>query len=171
MSYDPDSETVSMSGGAELTPMKYGKLAFEEKVGLSADSSTTISSDHLMNPIYATSQLGSAPKLSEDRTLFNPVYEAIGAAHESGKKTDDDFFMKIPPTPEDFMAPDDAKPLVATTTATGTTTVHANGEKYEPATPVPIEVQDEPQYATVIPKHMRATAKPFAADGNESDDD
>ena len=167
MIYDTGSETVSL--GAELTSMKKGALAFdEEKVDISADSSSGMR--HLQNPVYATSQFTAAPKLHDDRTLYNPVYEAV-AAEKKPDDGGDDLPEKVMPSPEDFLAPDDPKLLVATTTATGTTTVHANGEKYEPAAPVPIEVEDEPQYATVIPKHKRATAKPFAADGDESDGD
>ena len=167
MIYDTGSETVSLAGtGAELTSVKKEALAFDEKmIDLSADSSSGMR--HLQNPLYATSQFTAATKLHDDRTLYNPVYEAV-AAEKKPDDGGDDLPEKVMPSPEDFVAP---KLLVATTTATGTTTVHANGEKYEPAAPVPIEVEDEPQYATVIPKHKRATAKPFAADGDESDGD
>jgi hypothetical protein len=167
---DTGSETVFLADtGAELTSMKKEALAFdEEKVDLSADSSSDMR--HLQNPIYATSLFTAAPKPSEDRTLYNPVYEAV-AAEKKPDDGGDDLPEKVMPSPEDFVVLDDPNPLVATTTATGTTTVHANGEKYEPAAPVPIEVEDEPQYATVVPKHKRATAKPFAADEYESDGD
>ena len=116
---------------------------------------------------YEDSALYAVP----NRRHFNPdpVYEAVPFAEKTPTSDGDE---KAPSeVPEKVMPHDDAKPLVATTTATGTTTVHGNGEKYEPATPVPIEVQNEPMYATVMPKHKRATAKPFAADGDESDSD
>ena len=178
INYDPGSEMVSLPGGAEPTSTKKEALVFEDqKRGLNSDSSTTVSSNpNFQNPIYGTSQFDAAPNLSQDRTLFNPVYEAVPFAEKTpasdgDEKAPSDVPEKVMPSAEDFMAHDDAKPLVATTTATGTTTVHGNGEKYEPATPVPIEVQNEPMYATVMPKHKRATAKPFAADGDESDSD
>ena len=168
MIYDTGSETVSLAGG------RAESLAFDEhkqKVDLSAADSSFDMIRNLQNPMYATSQFTApVPKLSEDRTLFNPVYEAV--ATEPSRLETEDLPEKVIPSPEDFVAPltDDTKPLVATTNATGTTTV-TNGERYEPGAPVPIEVQNEPQYATVLPKHKRATAKPFAADGDESDDD
>lgn len=199
MIYNPASETVSLAGsGAELTSVKKGSLAFDEKADLSSDPSSDLRD--LQNPLYVTSQFNTVPRLTEDRTLYNPVYETVTSDPVGGQQdnnlpekilpspedflapvdpqpllditTDTETTEKVIPSPDDFMVPsDDTKPLVATTTATGTTTVHANGEKYAPATPVPIEVEKEPQYATVIPKHKRATAKPFAADKEESDDD
>lgn len=68
---------------------------------------------------------------------------------------------KVEPSPEDFAPPPD--PVEPSTDATP--------EKYEPATPLAIDVETEPQYATVLPKHKRATAKPFAADEDEGSDD
>jgi hypothetical protein len=179
ISYDGHSETVSLSEGAELRAVHKPTLAFDEKQDLSAaESSTTIGSENrnLQNPIYSTPGLNSAPMLTTDRTLYNPVYETVSAdLFDAKPAAEDDVPEKVMPSPEDFKVPDDAKPLVATTTATGTTTVHSGGGKYEPSAVVPMDIQGEPQYATVLPKHLRkakkATAKPFAADGEDSDGD
>ena len=172
INYDTGSESVSLSGVSTTSTKKAALVFEEEKRDLSSESGTTISSDNrnLQNPIYSTSEFTTAPPLSQDRTLYNPVYEAV-PSNQNGDGKDDDP-EKVAPSPEDFVAPDD-KTLVATTTATGTTTVHANGERYETSPPVPMEIHSEPTYATVIPKHKRkrATAKPFAADGDNSDSD
>lgn len=132
-----------------------------------APSTTTVdSSDRsYQNPIYGTSEFSEKSTTVDDRTLYNPLYEQV----EATVKVDDEISEKIMPTLEDFIAPTGNKPLVATTTAAGTTTMH--GGEYKPSSPVPMDVASDPVYATVIPKSKRATAKPFAADGDESDEE
>ena len=80
---------------------------------------------------------------------------------------DDAFGHDIPektiPTLADYTQPN--VPLSTLTTALPT------DGKYQPSSDVPMDAQNEPQYATVLPlKHRQATAKPFAAD-EEPDDE
>ena len=186
VNYD-GNETVSLSGVSSA-----GSAGVGEKTDLSTTPSTGGASDRsYQNPTYGTSEFmgeGSAP---DDQSLANPIYETISTPDNS---EEDEMPEKVAPTEADFAVPmeddkllvatttaanfavptEDHKPLIATTTAAGTTTVHVGGGggRYEPARPVPMEVGSEPPlYATVVPKHKRATAKPFAADDEDDESD
>ena len=172
INYD-GSETISLTsatggGGAELTAMKKGALAFDEKEYLSITSSP---SDVLLpgdrdyqNPTYGTSEfIITDPK--GDRTLSDPLYATV----EPTSGSSDDIPEKVMPSPDDF-APPNTKPHIATTTILSTV-VSTEFGKYNPAKPVPMDVQNEPQYATVKPKGKQATARPFAADEEWDDDE
>ena len=107
---------------------------------------------------------GAAP-LSSDRetvgkSFQNPIYGTADFAFTS--EDGDSKPEKTMPTPADFAPP--YEPLKTTSAASP-----ASGG-YQPALVEPKDDESEPRYATVLPKHKRATAKPFAAD-EESDDD
>lgn len=163
-------DNVETTSGVTLTSVKT-----EGKEDLSKPPPTDSSQLNYQNPLYNPSEFGSheysttpatqpssqtpAPILGQYQPLEdvpekvqNPIYEVT--EFETVPE-------KVEPSPEDFAPPPD--PVEPSTDQTA--------EKYEPATPVAIDVETEPQYATVLPKHKRATAKPFAADDDEGSDD
>lgn len=154
----------------------------EEKEDLSKLPPTDSSQLNYQNPLYYTSEFSShedsttsatqptsqapIPSLGQYQPLENvpekvppfqnPIYEVTEFPNDNENVPE-----KVEPSPEDF-----APPPYLVEPSTDTT-----AEKYEPAIPVAIDVETEPQYATVLPKHKRATAKPFAADDDEGSDD
>ena len=142
--------------------MKKGALAFDKKEDLSATSSSSnvqLPGDRdYQNPTYGTSEFIITDP-SDERIHANPSYETIAVTGGSSNDTPE----KVMPSPDDFVAPDTKPP-----TDTQSTVVSTEFGKHNPAQPVPM---DEPEYATVLPKSKRATAKPFAADEEFDDDD
>lgn len=100
--------------------------------------------------------LPAAEPIEDESIAFeNPMYETVDFDKDLVPE-------KTLPSPEDFEPPD--KPL-----QTMTTTATPAGE-YKAAPQVAKDDNDEPRYATVLPKSKRATARPFAAD-EDSDEE
>ena len=139
----------------------------------------------LQNPVYETVEPSTADagvdfpeKMIPSPEDFMPpdtqplMFTTNTAAQNEATEhsTSDDILEKTVPTPDDFFAPD-TQPLVATTTITQATTMTTGaGGKYEPAGLVPMDIESEPRCVTLPPKHKLATAEPFAADRDESDE-
>ena len=192
-----DEERIVNYGGSETISLSSTSKAGDtlEKEDLSATSVVDPENRHIQNPVYDTSEFFGIG-VSENRTYQNPVYDTVGPTITTTSDENDDIPEKVIPSPEDFLTPDtqplvdtppsttklplvdtppsvttDTKPLIATTTVAQTTTMATGSDaKYESAGPVPMDIATEPLYATVLPKHNRATAKPFAADGDSDDD-
>lgn len=137
-----DGDHEESSGGATLTSIKKEALAFEKEADV---------------PPPPSSQQPTG-----GRSFQNPIY---GTADLSSPGEED----KVPLVTEKSPPPSETTPPPPAALKTDTVATPP-GAEYEPSKAAP-KVEEEPRYATVIPKHKRATFKPFAGDGGSDDED
>ena len=137
-----DGDREESTGGASLTSIKKEALAFEKEADI---------------PPPPSSQQPTG-----GRSFQNPIYGTADLVSPGEEDKVPLVAETNPPPPDTTSAP----PAVLKTDTVAT----PPGSEYEPSKAAP-KAEEEPRYATVLPKHKRATFKPFAGDGGSDDED